>query len=138
METLASKEHEQGANSEDPYNQVIKKVEHSGRVRLYGKGVTKTDLKKGGTKCCYIIPQEFLQSIQTGLVEQLREANPGIDLVVPDVQVSSTTKDATATSNEAIEQNGEQELTSGTDLLNQVHEADKNVSHDQEQLQSHK
>ena len=54
------------------------------------------------------------------LVEQLREANPGIDFVVPDVQVSSTIRDATTSSNEVIEKNGEQELTSGTDLLNQV------------------
>uniref|UniRef100_A0A803MBK1 Uncharacterized protein n=1 Tax=Chenopodium quinoa TaxID=63459 RepID=A0A803MBK1_CHEQI len=46
IEALESQEHEHGPNTIDPYYQVIKKPEHNGRVRLYGKGVTMTDLKK--------------------------------------------------------------------------------------------
>ncbi|KAL2893581.1 DNA replication regulator SLD2 [Bienertia sinuspersici] len=63
MEALESKENEEGASNKDPYDEVINKAEHGGRVRLYGKGVTMNKLKKVGNKSNFVFPQEFLQSI---------------------------------------------------------------------------
>lgn len=76
------------------------------RLRLYGKGVTHSDLKKKDRKTGFIIPNEFLESMRTELVQQLaptlatmivtqlQEANPGMDLVVPDFLGSAIAKDA--------------------------------------------
>ena len=84
MEALESQEHEEGSKSKDPYCEVIKKPEHSGRIRLYGKGVTKTKLNDGENKPSFVFPQEFLQSIQRQVEEKLQAANPGRDLVIPE------------------------------------------------------
>ena len=45
----------------DPYHEVIKKLEHGGRLRLYGKGVTKSTLKKGGKPCALHICSRVLK-----------------------------------------------------------------------------
>ena len=85
MDALETQQSQGGeANIKDPYYEVIQKPEHSGRVRLFGKGVTKSTLKEtGSTTNKYIIPQEFLQSIQMQVVEDIREANPGLHIVMP-------------------------------------------------------
>lgn len=85
---------QEGSNFRDPYYDVIKKPEHSGRVRLFGDGVTKTDLKKKGKQSGCIYQQEFVQKIQMDLIEKLQEANPGMTFVIPEGLsgfISSTT-----------------------------------------------
>lgn len=92
------------SNSKDPYYDVFKKQEHSGRVRLFGHGVTKSDLKKKGAKSGYIFPQEFVQGIQVELLGKLQEANPGVNLVIPECLGGFTSTDASKTKS----QNGNQ------------------------------
>ena len=94
MKAIESQEH-QGSNYKDAYSEVIKKPEHSGRVRMYGKGVTKTSLRKVSTNSSYIFPPEFLQNMQSQVMDQvleanpqlqkLLEANPEVNIVLPDL-----------------------------------------------------
>ena len=94
MKAIESQEH-QGSNYKDAYSEVINKPEHSGRVRMYGKGVTKTSLRKVSTNSSYIFPPEFLHNMQSQVMDQvlqanpqlqkLLEANPEVNIVLPDL-----------------------------------------------------
>ncbi|XP_056682689.1 uncharacterized protein [Spinacia oleracea] len=123
---------EGGTNSKDLISEVIQgpKSKSKSRVPLYGKGMTKSDLKKKGKKSGFLIPEEFLQSMKTKLVHQLaphvvsmivsqlQEANPEINIVIPDFVTLSTPKDA-ASAPRVSEQNGQSGGTSRT--INQEH-----------------
>lgn len=117
MDALESSQHEDGSNSKDPYSEVIPDPKHKSRVRLQGKGVKKSDLKKKEKQSDFIFPTEFLESMQAQLVQQLaptittailtqlRDANPGINLVIPDFVMASTPKDASSAPHLLIDQN---------------------------------
>lgn len=107
MKTMESQQHEDGgATHKDHYHEVIKKPEHNGRLRLFGKGVTRSTLKEKGTKCDYIFPQEFLQSVQMQVVKNLQQANPNLDIVIPDVVGGSFLKNPTSEAHQLNETNG--------------------------------
>lgn len=130
MDALESDQHEEGNNSKDAYSEVIQDPKRKSRLRLFGKGVTKTDLKRKDKKSDFIFPEEFLQSMQTQLVQQiapsvasvilsqLQEANPGINLVIPDFVIPSTPKDASSAPHRVSERNGLPSRSAGT--VNQV------------------
>ncbi|KMT05984.1 hypothetical protein BVRB_7g164710 [Beta vulgaris subsp. vulgaris] len=71
MDALQSVEHGEDGNNKDHYSEVIQDLVRKNRVRLYGRGVTKTELKKKDTNSGFIFPQEFLQSMETQLVQKL-------------------------------------------------------------------
>uniref|UniRef100_A0A803LYX3 Uncharacterized protein n=1 Tax=Chenopodium quinoa TaxID=63459 RepID=A0A803LYX3_CHEQI len=48
------------------------------------------DLKKKANKPDFIFPKEFISSVTTAVLAQIREANPGINIVIPDVLLQST------------------------------------------------
>uniref|UniRef100_A0A803MSE8 Uncharacterized protein n=1 Tax=Chenopodium quinoa TaxID=63459 RepID=A0A803MSE8_CHEQI len=60
MDALESSNHEDGSNSKDPYSEVIPNPKRKSRLRLYGKGVRMTDLKKKDKKSDFIFPEEFI------------------------------------------------------------------------------
>uniref|UniRef100_A0A803LZ94 Uncharacterized protein n=1 Tax=Chenopodium quinoa TaxID=63459 RepID=A0A803LZ94_CHEQI len=118
MDALESSQHEDGSNSKDPYSEVIPDPKRKSRVRLQGKGVKKSDLKKKDKKSYFIFPTEFLESMQSQLVQQLapsvttailtqlRNANPGINLVIPDFAIPLAPKDASSAPHLLVDQNG--------------------------------
>ncbi|XP_021851010.1 uncharacterized protein [Spinacia oleracea] len=122
---------EEGRNSKDLISEVIQgpKSKSKSRVPLYGKGVTKSDLKKKEKKSGFLIPEEFLQSMKTELVQQLaphvvsmivsqiQEANPEINIVIPDFVTPSIQKDASSAPH-VSERNGQSDGTSRT--INQL------------------
>ena len=99
MKAIQSQQGE-GSNHKDPYGDVIKKPEHSGRVRTFGKGVTNTVLKNGGKSSSYIFPEAYLQIMQSQVMDQvlqanpdlqkLLEANPGVKIVLPSMSRSGS------------------------------------------------
>ncbi|KNA04032.1 hypothetical protein SOVF_203470, partial [Spinacia oleracea] len=119
MEALLSQEHEEGQKNADPYYEVIKKAEHNGRVRLFGKVVTKSDLKNRGKASGYTIPEEFLQSIQAMLIKQFQEANPGMNLVVPGSSTGSIPRESTSDRSHVNEERSGEQSSVGTQLENQ-------------------
>ncbi|XP_021743438.1 uncharacterized protein LOC110729913 [Chenopodium quinoa] len=108
MDALESSQHEDGSNSKDPYSEVIPDPKRKSRVRLQGKGVKKSDLKKKDKKSDFVFPTGFLESMQSQLVQQLapsittailtqlRDANPRINFVFPDFAIPSAPKDASS------------------------------------------
>ncbi|XP_021744089.1 uncharacterized protein LOC110710143 isoform X1 [Chenopodium quinoa] len=133
MDALESSQHEDqdGSNSKDPYSEVIPDPKRKSRVRLQGKGVKKSDLKKKDKKSDFIFPTEFLESMQSQLVQQLApsattailtqlwDANPGINLVIPDFAIPSAPKDASSAPHLLVDQNGQSSKSGAT--INQVH-----------------
>lgn len=131
MDALESSQHEDqdGSNSKDPYSEVIPDPKRKSRVRLQGKGVKKSDLKKKDKKSDFVFPTEFLESMQTQLVQQLapsvttailtqlRDANPGINLVIPDFAILSA-PDASSAPHLLVDQNGQSSKSGAT--INQV------------------
>ncbi|CAH9095149.1 unnamed protein product [Cuscuta epithymum] len=99
---------------EDPYYLVVKKPELNGRLRLRGRGMNKSKLKKSnkGAKSSYTLPEEFLQSVTAKLIpniranmkeevaqdvasmvlSQMKAANPGITLNIPEFCISARDK----------------------------------------------
>ncbi|XP_056682394.1 uncharacterized protein [Spinacia oleracea] len=126
MEALVSQQQEVGQKNADPYYEVIKKAEHIGRVRLFGKAVTKSDLKKRGKASGYTIPEEFLQSIQAMLIKQFQEANPGMNLVVPGSSTGSIPRESTSDRSQVNEERSGEQSSTGTQLENQVVEEQMN------------
>uniref|UniRef100_A0A803N8G8 Uncharacterized protein n=1 Tax=Chenopodium quinoa TaxID=63459 RepID=A0A803N8G8_CHEQI len=59
------------SNSNDPYSEVIPEPKRKSRVRLQGKGVKKSNLKKKENKSDFIFLAEFLENMQAQLVQQL-------------------------------------------------------------------
>uniref|UniRef100_A0A803MQV7 Transposase n=1 Tax=Chenopodium quinoa TaxID=63459 RepID=A0A803MQV7_CHEQI len=132
MDALESSQHEDrdGSNSKDPYSEVIPDPKRKSRVRLQGKGVKKSDLKKKDKKSDFIFRTEFLESMQSQLVQQLapsvttailtqlRDANPGINLVIPDFAIPSAPKDASSAPHLLVDQNGKSSKSGAT--INQV------------------
>lgn len=107
MKNMESRQNEDGgATHKDPYHEVIKKPEHNGRLRLFGKGVTRATLKDKGTKCDYIFPQEFLQSVQMQVVKNLQQANPNLDIVIPEIVGGSFLKNPTSEAHQFNETTG--------------------------------
>lgn len=97
MEAIKSQEHE-GLNYKDAYGEVINKPEHSGRMRLFGKGVTKTTRRKVGKNSSYIFPLEFLQNMQSQVMDQVLEANPQLkQLLESNTEVKIVLQDLTKT-----------------------------------------
>ncbi|KMS99254.1 hypothetical protein BVRB_2g046910 isoform A [Beta vulgaris subsp. vulgaris] len=106
MDSLQSVEHGEDGNTKDHYSEVIQDLVRKNRVRLYGRGVTKTDLKKKDKNSGFIFPQEFLQRMETQLVQklapsvasvilsQIQAANPGVELVIPDFSIGTKPNDA--------------------------------------------
>uniref|UniRef100_A0A803MNA8 Uncharacterized protein n=1 Tax=Chenopodium quinoa TaxID=63459 RepID=A0A803MNA8_CHEQI len=90
MDALESSNHEDGSNSKDPYSEVISNPKRKSRVRLHGKGLT------------------------TAVLTQLREANSGINLVIPDFVMPSAPNDASSTPRQFIDQNGQSSKYGGT------------------------
>ncbi|CAH9080943.1 unnamed protein product [Cuscuta epithymum] len=73
-------------------------AEQNRRVRLRGRGMTKSKMKKNNKKqSSYIMLEEFLQSVKAQLapevvsmvLSQIKAANPGISLNIPEFCVSS-------------------------------------------------
>ncbi|GAB2302018.1 hypothetical protein Dimus_036043 [Dionaea muscipula] len=79
MEEIASQqaeEHVEGgesSNSMDPFQAVIEK-EHTGRIRLYGRGVTPTlgKVSARSSGASVYVPEELLKSIKEDVAGQLR------------------------------------------------------------------
>uniref|UniRef100_A0A803LSU4 Uncharacterized protein n=1 Tax=Chenopodium quinoa TaxID=63459 RepID=A0A803LSU4_CHEQI len=131
MDDLESSQHEDGSNSKDPYSEVIPEPKRKSRVRLQGKGVKKSDLKKKEKKKSdFIFPAEFLENMQAQLVQQLapsvttailtqlRDANPGINLVIPDFAIPSAPKDAYSAPHLLVDQNRQSSKSGAT--INQL------------------
>uniref|UniRef100_A0A803MRW0 Uncharacterized protein n=1 Tax=Chenopodium quinoa TaxID=63459 RepID=A0A803MRW0_CHEQI len=126
MDALESSQHEDGSNSKDPYSEVIPDPKRKICVRLQGKGVKKSDLKKKDKKLDIIFPAEFLESMQSQLVQQLapsvtiailtqlRDANPEINLVIPDFAIPSAPKDASSAPHLLVDQNGQSSKSGAT------------------------
>ncbi|KAL2937390.1 Proline iminopeptidase [Bienertia sinuspersici] len=70
MEALSAQQHE-GATYQDSYYKVIKKSEHSGRLRLYGTSVTKSTMKRGNNSN-FMLPKQFLQCMERDWVERIQ------------------------------------------------------------------
>lgn len=107
MEALSTQACGADANYKDPYYDVVTKPEHSGRLRLWGHGVTKSDLKKKGGKSGYIFPQEFVQGIQMELLGKLQEANPGVHLVIPECSGGFVSRDASTAKSQCPNSTGQ-------------------------------
>lgn len=107
----------EGSNCRDPYYDVIKKPEHSGRVRLFGDGVTKTDLKKKGKQSGCIYPQEFVGNIQMDLIKKLQEANPGMSFVLPEGLSGLISSTATQAKSQCGNSSGGQARHSGNQVI---------------------
>ncbi|KNA18169.1 hypothetical protein SOVF_073310, partial [Spinacia oleracea] len=111
---LESAQHGEGDNSKDPYSQVIPEPKRKSRVRLVGSGVTKNDFKKRDKGSSLIFPEEMkdvlvkqlLPSLATAILSQLQEANPGMNIVIPESLTPSTPRDASSAPHHVIEQNG--------------------------------
>ncbi|KMT06450.1 hypothetical protein BVRB_7g161190 [Beta vulgaris subsp. vulgaris] len=126
MDALQSENGEDG-HVKDHYSQVIQDPVRKNRVRLYGRGVTKTDLKKKDKNSGFIFPQEFLQSMETQLVQklapsvasvilsQIQAANPGVDLVIPDFSSGTIPRDASRDQQPTSDSNGQ--ASNGPQLL---------------------
>uniref|UniRef100_A0A803N598 Uncharacterized protein n=1 Tax=Chenopodium quinoa TaxID=63459 RepID=A0A803N598_CHEQI len=118
MDALESSNHEYGSNSKDPYSEVIPNPKRKSRLRLHGKGVRMKDLNKKDKKSNFIFREEFIASMQeqivqklvpgltTAVLTQLHEANPGINLVIPDFVMSSAPNNASSAPRRFIHQNG--------------------------------
>ncbi|XP_057247174.1 uncharacterized protein LOC125492854 [Beta vulgaris subsp. vulgaris] len=127
MDALQSVEHGEDGNTKDHYSEVIQDPVRKNRVRLYGRGVTKTDLKKKDTNSGFIFPQEFLQSMETQLVQklapsvasvilsQIQAANPGVELVIPDFSIGTKPKDASRDQHPTSDTN--EQASNGPQLL---------------------
>uniref|UniRef100_A0A803N708 Uncharacterized protein n=1 Tax=Chenopodium quinoa TaxID=63459 RepID=A0A803N708_CHEQI len=132
MDALESSQHEDGSNSNDRYSEVIPEPKRKSRVRLQGKGVKKSDLKKKENKSDFIFPAEFLENMQaqivqqlapsvtTAILTQLRDANPGINLVIPDFAIPSAPKDASSAPHLLVDQNGQSSKSGATINQNSV------------------
>ncbi|KMS64729.1 hypothetical protein BVRB_017290, partial [Beta vulgaris subsp. vulgaris] len=126
MDALQSENGEDG-NVKNHYSEVIQDPVRKNRVRLYGRGVTKTDLKKKDKNSGFIFPQEFLQSMETQLVQklapsvasvilsQIQAANPGVDLVIPDFSSGTIPRDASRDQHPTSDSNGQ--ASNGPQLL---------------------
>lgn len=85
----------------DPFCEVITK-ERGGRVFLQGKGVTRSSLKDKGKMEGYIVDQNFFENMKakwiqevtpalaSTIMSQLQNANPHMNLVIPDFTCAST------------------------------------------------
>uniref|UniRef100_A0A803N910 Transposase n=1 Tax=Chenopodium quinoa TaxID=63459 RepID=A0A803N910_CHEQI len=107
MDAVESSQHEDGNNCNDPYYEVIRTAKRKSRVHLYGSGVKKTDLKKKANKPDFIFPEEFISSVTTAVLAQIREANPEINIVIPDVLLQSTPNDASSAPNRISNHSGQ-------------------------------
>ncbi|XP_021749346.1 uncharacterized protein LOC110715079 [Chenopodium quinoa] len=129
MEALETSQHEDGNNSKDPYSEVIPDP-----VRLHGKGVKKADLKEKAKKSDFIFPEEFLASMQAQLVQQLapsvttavltqhQEANPEINLVVPDFVMPLVRNDASSAPHQLTNKTNQNGQSKSGATVNQVHD----------------
>ncbi|XP_021843888.1 uncharacterized protein [Spinacia oleracea] len=122
MNALESAQHGEGDNSKDPYSQVIPEPKRKSRVRLVGSGVTKNDVQKRDKGSGLIFPEEMkadlvkqlMPSFATAILSQLQEANPGINIVIPESLSTSTPRDASSAPHHVSEQNGQSTKTGAT------------------------
>lgn len=99
-------------STKDPYDEVMGKDKKKGYLPLYGRGVTKSKIQKNEKMSRYVLPSDFLKDIKANLtrevaqdiaslvLSQIKEANPDINLIIPDFGV--------ATRNNSSDLNGEQ------------------------------
>ncbi|KAL8128496.1 hypothetical protein V2J09_017651 [Rumex salicifolius] len=101
----------------DPYYNVITKKEHSGRLRLCGRTVTKTTLKEKEGKPPFVLPQMYMESIEEYLeqkialkiLSELQAANPGININIPNLTNTSEDGDQAGILNENEDNYSDQE-----------------------------
>uniref|UniRef100_A0A803MTJ2 Transposase-associated domain-containing protein n=1 Tax=Chenopodium quinoa TaxID=63459 RepID=A0A803MTJ2_CHEQI len=80
-----SLQHEDGSKSKDPYSKVIPDPKRKSRVRLQGKGV---------------------KNLTTAILTQLRDADPRINVVIPDFAIPSAPTYASSAPHLLVDQNG--------------------------------
>uniref|UniRef100_A0A803MQF2 Uncharacterized protein n=1 Tax=Chenopodium quinoa TaxID=63459 RepID=A0A803MQF2_CHEQI len=58
--------------------------------------------------------QQLAPSVTTAILTQLRDANPGINLVIPDFAIPSAPKDASSAPHLLVDQNGQSSKSDAT------------------------
>lgn len=115
----------EGSSKTDPYFDVITKKEHNGRLRMQGLGVTKSSFKCKDVKTPFVLPDVFLEGIAEHfnkkmedtlmtVLSKLRDANPGVNIVIPNL---STNNEDRPTSPESSENQEAGSTSQGDDVM---------------------
>ena len=133
---LQSKQQSGEDSAKDPYDEVMARDKKKGYLPLYGRGVTKTKIKKNEKKSRYVLPDEFLEDIKANLtrevaqdiaslvLSQIKAVNPDMNLIIPDFGVT--------TRNQSSDPNGNQvdiHSPSEQQVLYLVHPSHSSISY---------